>query len=153
MNCSDEDARSNDHYSNSFTVNRKNYLDTCIGAAIDPEFREKIRYPLVVKFEGEDAIDYGGPRDELLSLMLDSIQSTIELVHTSWVTTEGPSSLDLTELYDRLYAYGLWAAVAVVQCGFTPPFLLGWFQEKPDCPFVKGANLLEVPKVIFKIPL
>ena len=128
-------------------------MDTCIVAALDPEFRRKICYPLVVKFEGEDAIDYGGPRDELLSLMLDSIQSTIELVHASWVTTEGPSSLDLTELYDRLYAYGLWAAVAVVQCGFAPSFLLGRFQEKPDCPFVKGASLLEVSEVIFKIPL
>lgn len=63
---------------------------------------------------GEDGIDYGGLRDDLVSLMYDSIESTIEVVDASYRKALIGGEIDgevipIDELHDRLYAFGVWS--------------------------------------------
>ncbi len=109
--------------------------------------REKIRFPLVVNFVGEDAGDGGGPRDELVSMVLDSMGDTIESVDKLFSSPLETENIDRLDIESRLFAFGVWASIAIVQCGFTPKFLLKWMNLAESHPFIMGANLLETPKV------
>lgn len=81
MHTSDEESRKNtEDFTNRLAVNRESYMDTCIILAISEEFQQKVRFPLVVNFVGEDGFDNGGLRDEFLSLVLQSIEETIKVV-------------------------------------------------------------------------
>ena len=61
-------------------------------------------------------------------------------------------TLSKDEAANRLFAYGLFSSIAVVQCGFCQPFILKYYDQLKshrDHPFIRGLRKLGVPLVIF----
>ena len=70
-----------------------------------------------VRYLGEDGIDYGGLRDDLVDNMLESIETTIDLVNLSYqsaLSGHFDEGLTLEELENRLYAFGVWSGTSYV---------------------------------------
>lgn len=66
---------------------------------------------------GEDGIDYGGLRDDLVDNMLESMETTIDLVSSSYQSALSghlDKGVTLEELEDRLYAFGVWSGMSPV---------------------------------------
>ena len=113
--------------------------------------------PLIVRFQDEDGIDQGGLRADLLNLLLDSIENAIASDLETYKTDDNEDDtnddiLSKDEAANRLFAYGLFSSIAVVQCGFCQPFILKYYDQLKshrDHPFIRGLRKLGVPLVIF----
>ena len=76
--------------------------------------------PLIVRFQDEDGIDQGGLRADLLNLLLDSIENAIASDLETYKTDDNEDDtnddiLSKDEAANRLFAYGLFSSIAVVQ--------------------------------------
>lgn len=94
-------------------------------------YREKIRLPLKVKFVGEDGMDHGALRLEFLTLLLDDFADTIDATHRLYIqsqisTGSAHEELNTPLLNSRLYAFGLFSALAILQCNLLEPFVVTW---------------------------
>ena len=70
-----------------------------------------------VRYLGEDGIDSGGLRDDLVGNMLENIETTIDLVNLSYqsaISGHFDKGVTLKELEDRLYAFGVWSDMSSV---------------------------------------
>ena len=72
---------------------------------------------VVPKFIGENGLDHGSPRLELLSILFDSIESTIDAVNEKFLKlknqdlfeTLNPIGISDKELSAQKFASGIWA--------------------------------------------
>ena len=64
----------------------------------------------MVKFSGEEGVDFGGPRMTLLSILYDSIETTIDAVDAEYqMTKDLQNDAELhKEIGARLFAFGVW---------------------------------------------
>lgn len=64
----------------------------------------------MVKFSGEEGVDFGGPRMTLLSILYDSIETTIHAVDAEYqMKKDLQNDAELVkEIGARLFAFGVW---------------------------------------------
>lgn len=84
-------------------------------------YSAKVGCPLVVEFLGENGIDRGGLRKDLLNLLLDLFDEGISTQqHILENGSLYPSSeTSRFEAEERLYAYGLFSSIALIQATIT----------------------------------
>ncbi len=113
-------------------------------------FRAKIDKPLVVQFKDEMGIDQGGLRADLISLLLDFFEKMIGPDHEIYCgqeIVEDDETLSKPEAEKKLFAYGVFSSIAVVQCGYCQPFVLEWYDKLSSTsqhPFIRGLMVLNV---------
>lgn len=113
--------------------------------------------PLIVTFKDEPSVDLGGPRADLISLLLDLFEKMIgpdQEIYTGPESETDDETLSKPEAEKRLFAYGLFSSIAIVQCGFCQPFILEWYDKCKGSdpldskhPFIRGLKELNVPWV------
>lgn len=66
---------------------------------------------MVVTYEGEDGVDYGGLRQDLLSTLVDIIEESLERFHGLHLfppeNEDGDELLQPQYFKDRLFCYGV----------------------------------------------
>lgn len=82
-------------------------------------------------------------RADLVSLLVDLFEKLIEgdeQIFKNHLQSEEDKTLSKPEATKRLFAYGLFSAIAVVQCAFCQPFILEWYDKLKDTqnPFIRG---------------
>ena len=145
---------------NSRVFQRDKYWDDALEASMDETFLSKIYLPLIVSFQDEPSVDQGGPRADLIGLLLDFFANMIGPDHAIFSSqnladneSQDDEALSKPEAEKRLFAYGLYSAIAIVQCGFCEPFILEWFDtfmlmhSTPEHPFIRGLKTQNVPWV------
>lgn len=108
--------------------------------------------------ENGTAVDAGGPRKELLCFLLDFFRESFSEIQYIYLTgTDDNDELtSKTSAGERLFAYGVYSAIAIVQSFITYSFVLEWHDKlagvRPTHPFIDGLQTLGVSSLILEKP-
>jgi hypothetical protein len=141
MDHTDEFAFENhdEKYFNVIEVARDKFVEEAHEAVSTSKFNSHLYCPLLVKFKTEDASDYGGPRRELLSLLLN---------YYEMIMLDDGSNFEEVKDNNFRYAAGVYCGIGIVQCNVCLPFQLELIKRFPsEDQFIQGLSEFGIPEV------